>query len=105
MIALLNTNGYLRTRDVIEKLDRAGLYGMQISIDNVVPNQSSKKSLRPLMKKLGLLAAHARFRGFDAKCSFVRDADGEPLPIRSQNAAPDPRAAGLVPLTARSNFA
>ncbi|MDX2092087.1 MAG: radical SAM protein [Kofleriaceae bacterium] len=97
----LNTNGYLLTKDIIEGLNEAGLYGMQLSIDNARPNEVSKKSLKPLMPKLRLLAKHARFHvrintvlgssppaealevakavvafGFDSNCSLVRDATG-----------------------------
>ena len=62
MVPLLNTNGYLLTRDRIRRLNDAGLYGLQLSIDNVRPNATTKKSLRPLLPKLRLLAEHARFR-------------------------------------------
>ncbi len=62
MVPFVNTNGYLLTRDWIERLDRAGLYGLQISIDNVTPNDVSKKSLKVLEPKLRLLARYARFR-------------------------------------------
>ena len=60
-IAGLITNGYLLTADRIEKLNRAGLEWLQISIDNVTPDEVSKKSLKVLDKKLQLLAAHADF--------------------------------------------
>jgi MoaA/NifB/PqqE/SkfB family radical SAM enzyme len=55
------TNGYLLTADRIQKLNRAGLEHMQISIDNVMPDDVSKKSLKVLDKKLQLLAEHADF--------------------------------------------
>ncbi|HEY0252139.1 MAG TPA: radical SAM protein [Kofleriaceae bacterium] len=61
MTPFLNTNGYLLTEQVIADLNRAGLYGLQLSIDNAKPNDISKKSLKPLMPKLKLLAAHAKF--------------------------------------------
>ncbi len=48
MIAGMITNGYLLTADRIEKLNRAGLDHMQISIDNVMPDNVSKKSLKVL---------------------------------------------------------
>lgn len=105
MTPLLNTNGYLLTRKLIEQLNEAGLYGMQLSIDNARPNEVSKKSLKPLMPKLRLLARHARFRvrintvlgssppqealevartvvrlGFDSNCSLVREASGALAP-------------------------
>ncbi|HEU4732433.1 MAG TPA: radical SAM protein [Kofleriaceae bacterium] len=101
MTPLLNTNGYLLTADWVERLNRAGLYGMQISVDNVTPNAVSKKSLKTLLPKLRLLARHARFRvrincvlgssppaeavevaraaialGFDVSTSLLRHGDG-----------------------------
>jgi len=60
-IAGLITNGYLLTAERIEKLNRAGLEWLQISIDNVTPDGVSKKSLKVLDKKLQLLAEHADF--------------------------------------------
>lgn len=108
MTPFLNTNGYLLTREIIEGLNAAGLYGLQLSIDNARPNAVSKKSLKPLMPKLRLLARHARFHvrintvlgsgppaealevaravvafGFDSNCSLVRDETGALI-------APDP---------------
>jgi MoaA/NifB/PqqE/SkfB family radical SAM enzyme len=101
MVPFLNTNGYLLTRKVIEDLNAAGLYGLQLSIDNARPNAISKKSLKPLLPKLRLLARHAKFHvrintvlgssppaealevartvvalGFHSNCSLVRDASG-----------------------------
>ncbi|HYZ82923.1 MAG TPA: radical SAM protein, partial [Bryobacteraceae bacterium] len=61
IIAGLITNGYLLTADRIRKLNEAGLDHMQISIDNVMPDDVSKKSLKVLDKKLQLLAEHALF--------------------------------------------
>src|SRR3978361_1032602 len=61
MIAGMNNNGYLLTADRIQKLNRAGLDHMQISIDNVMPDEVSKKSLKVLDKKLQMLAEHADF--------------------------------------------
>lgn len=101
MTPFLNTNGYLLTRKIIEALNDAGLYGLQLSIDNAKPNAISKKSLKPLLPKLRLLARYAKFRvrintvlgasppaealevaravvafGFDSNCSLVRDETG-----------------------------
>jgi MoaA/NifB/PqqE/SkfB family radical SAM enzyme len=61
MIAGLITNGYLLVADRIQRLNRAGLEWLQISIDNVTPDEVSKKSLKVLDKKLELLAEHADF--------------------------------------------
>jgi MoaA/NifB/PqqE/SkfB family radical SAM enzyme len=113
MTPFLNTNGYLLTRDWIDRMNKAGLYGMQISIDNVNPNAVSKKSLKTLLPKLRLLAKHAQFRvrincvlgssppaeavevarevialGFDMNTSLVRAEDGTLLPV-----TPEMRAA------------
>jgi MoaA/NifB/PqqE/SkfB family radical SAM enzyme len=57
----LITNGYLLTGDRIERLNRAGLEYLQISIDNTMPDEVSKKSLKVLDQKLKLLAEHAEF--------------------------------------------
>jgi MoaA/NifB/PqqE/SkfB family radical SAM enzyme len=61
IIAGMITNGYLLTADRIKRLNRAGLDHLQISIDNVQPDEVSKKSLKVLDKKLQLLAEHADF--------------------------------------------
>ncbi len=61
MLATLITNGYLLTIERIKKLNRAGLDYLQISIDNVLPDDVSKKSLKVLDKKLQYLAHHADF--------------------------------------------
>src|SRR5579864_8688729 len=61
MIAGMITNGYLLTTERIQRLNRAGLEHLQISIDNVMPDEISKKSLKVLDKKLQLLAEHADF--------------------------------------------
>jgi MoaA/NifB/PqqE/SkfB family radical SAM enzyme len=60
-IAGLITNGYLLSPKRIDALNRAGLDYLQISIDNVEPDDVSKKSLRLLDRKLQWLAAHAHF--------------------------------------------
>jgi MoaA/NifB/PqqE/SkfB family radical SAM enzyme len=61
MIAGLITNGYLLTAGRIQRLNRAGLDHLQISVDNIQPDEVSKKSLKVLDKKLQLLAEHALF--------------------------------------------
>ena len=61
ILATLITNGYLLTVERIKRLNRAGLDYLQISIDNVKPDDVSKKSLKVLDKKLQFLAAHAEF--------------------------------------------
>jgi MoaA/NifB/PqqE/SkfB family radical SAM enzyme len=60
-IAGMITNGYLLTSQRIEKLNEAGLDHLQISIDNVMPDEVSMKSLKVLDKKLEMLRDHALF--------------------------------------------
>lgn len=105
MIPVMNSNAFILTEALIEALSDAGLYALQISIDNVEPNETTKKSLRLLQPKLVLLAQRARFHvrintvlgsgsesqalevaraavalGFEAKCSLVRDSHGKVVP-------------------------
>src|SRR6202140_502265 len=107
-IAGMITNGYLLTADRIRRLNRAGLEHMQISIDNVMPDDVSKKSLKVLDKKLQLLAEHAEFHvninsvvgggihhpkdalvvgrralelGFSATVGIIHDGDGQLRPL------------------------
>jgi MoaA/NifB/PqqE/SkfB family radical SAM enzyme len=60
-IATLITNGYLLTRARIRRLNRAGLDHLQISIDNVLPDDVSVKSLKVLDRKLQWLELEAEF--------------------------------------------
>jgi MoaA/NifB/PqqE/SkfB family radical SAM enzyme len=107
-IAGMITNGYLLTADRIQRLNRAGLEHMQISIDNVMPDDVSKKSLKVLDKKLQLLAEHAEFHvninsvvgggihkpqdavavasravelGFTSTVGIIHDSDGQLQPL------------------------
>jgi MoaA/NifB/PqqE/SkfB family radical SAM enzyme len=61
MIAGIITNGYLLTPKKILALNKAGLEHLQISIDNVQPDEVSVKSLKVLDKKLEYLAEYAEF--------------------------------------------
>src|ERR1700693_4073722 len=61
MMAGLITNGYFLVPKRIDELNRAGLDFLQISIDNVEPDEVSKKSLRVLDRKLQDLRKHAEF--------------------------------------------
>jgi MoaA/NifB/PqqE/SkfB family radical SAM enzyme len=61
VFAGLLTNGYLLTTGLIEELNSAGLDYLQISVDNVQPDEISKKSLKVLDQKLQMLAKHADF--------------------------------------------
>jgi MoaA/NifB/PqqE/SkfB family radical SAM enzyme len=60
-VATVITNGYLLSHDRIRRLNRAGLDHLQISIDNVIPDDVSKKSLKVLDQKLRWLAEDADF--------------------------------------------
>jgi len=105
------TNGYLLTADRIQRLNRAGLDHLQISIDNVMPDDVSKKSLKVLDKKLQLLAEHADFHvninsvvgggtrnphdalvvgrravqlGFTSTIGIIHDGDGQLRPLADE---------------------
>ena len=60
-IAGMITNGYLLNVERIERLNAAGLDHMQISIDNLDPDEVSMKSLKVLDKKLEMLSQYAEF--------------------------------------------
>ena len=61
MMAGLITNGYFLVPKRIQALNDAGLDFLQISIDNIEPDDVSKKSLRLLDKKLEHLREYATF--------------------------------------------
>src|ERR1700704_5991003 len=113
-IAGMITNGYLLMPDRIERLNRAGLDHMQISIDNVMPDDVSKKSLKVLDAKLRMLAEHADFHvninsvvgggirnpqdaltvgrraielGFTSTVGIIHDGDGQLRPLNDQECA------------------
>jgi MoaA/NifB/PqqE/SkfB family radical SAM enzyme len=112
-IAGMITNGYLLNVERIERLNRAGLDHMQISIDNVDPDEVSKKSLKVLDKKLQMLAEHAEFHvninsvvgggfknpqdaltigrralelGFESTIGIIHDGDGQLKPLAKDEA-------------------
>jgi len=62
MIVTMITNGFRLTRAWIDRLNAAGLQGMQVSIDNLKPDDISMKSLHSVEGKLELLSKHARFK-------------------------------------------
>src|SRR5499427_5756654 len=68
MMAGLITNGYFLVPKRIQELNAAGLDFLQISIDNVEPDDVSKKSLRVLDKKLQDLK---RYGDFDVNINSV----------------------------------
>jgi len=61
IIATVITNGYLLTEKRIKRLNSARLDHLQISIDNLIPDEVSKKSLKVLDQKLVLLSRFAEF--------------------------------------------
>jgi MoaA/NifB/PqqE/SkfB family radical SAM enzyme len=91
-IATLITNGYLLTIDRIRRLNRAGLDYLQISIDNVTPDETSKKSLQVLDRKLEWLATHAEF------AVTVNSVLGSPVrnPLDALTVAQRARSLGLI---------
>jgi MoaA/NifB/PqqE/SkfB family radical SAM enzyme len=111
MIAGMITNGYLLTADRVKRLNRAGLDHLQISVDNVMPDEVSKKSLKVLDKKLQILAEHADFHvninsvvgggistpkdaltigkralalGFTSTVGIIHDGDGQLRPLENE---------------------
>jgi MoaA/NifB/PqqE/SkfB family radical SAM enzyme len=62
MIAGMITNGFLLSKERIQKLNEAGLEHLQISIDNVTPDEVSKKSLKTLDIRLEWLSELAVFQ-------------------------------------------
>lgn len=59
---MLITNAYLLTEDSVKKLNDGGLTHMQVSIDGVYPNDVTIKVLKPLRKKLEMLAKLKNFK-------------------------------------------
>ena len=62
MLAAMISNCYLLTKEKIRKLNEAGLEYLQVSIDNVNPDDVSMKSLRLLDQKLVWLSELAEFK-------------------------------------------
>src|SRR4051812_43763032 len=110
-LAGMITNGYLLNAERIQRLNRAGLDHMQISIDNVMPDEVSKKSLKTLDYRLQLLAEHADFHvninsvvgggihhphdaievarravelGFTSTVGIIHDSDGQLQPLSAE---------------------
>ena len=111
MIAGMITNGYNLNVKRIEQLNRAGLEHMQISIDNVMPDDVSLKSLKVLDKRLQWLAEYADFHvninsvvgggihnpldalevakravqlGFSSTVGIIHDGDGQLRPLKPE---------------------
>src|SRR5271166_273162 len=112
-IAGMITNGFLLNPERIERLNRAGLDHMQISIDNLEPDEVSKKSLKTLDKRLEMLAEYAEFHvninsvvgggirnpndalvigkralelGFESTIGIIHDGDGQLKPLAEEEA-------------------
>lgn len=51
----ISTNGFLLNRDLVQRLDAAGLDTLQISVDRMTPTASTKKSLKTIIPKLRCL--------------------------------------------------
>jgi MoaA/NifB/PqqE/SkfB family radical SAM enzyme len=111
MLAGLITNGYLLNAQRIHRLNDAGLDHMQISIDNLQPDEVSKKSLKVLDLRLRWLAENALFHvninsvvgggtrnpndalviskralelGFTSTIGIIHDGTGQLRPLRDQ---------------------
>lgn len=111
IIAGMITNGYLLTAERIQRLNKAGLDHLQISIDNIKPDDISKKSLKVLDKKLQLLSRYAEFHvninsvvgggvhnpqdalvigrralelGFTSTIGIIHDGDGQLKPLKPE---------------------
>jgi MoaA/NifB/PqqE/SkfB family radical SAM enzyme len=61
MVCTTISNGYAFTDRWIDRLNRAGLTLVQISIDNLEPNEVSEKSLSKIQRRLVALAQKAEF--------------------------------------------
>jgi MoaA/NifB/PqqE/SkfB family radical SAM enzyme len=61
MVCTLISNGYALTREWVRRLNEAGLTALQMSVDNIEPNDWSQKSWVNVRKKLELLRDQARF--------------------------------------------
>ena len=110
-LAGLITNGYLLTAERVQRLNDAGLDYLQISIDNAMPDDVSKKSLKVLDKKLQILAENACFHvninsvlgggirnpedalvvgkramqlGFTSTVGIIHDGDGQLRPLAAR---------------------
>jgi MoaA/NifB/PqqE/SkfB family radical SAM enzyme len=117
------TNGFFLKKELIEDFNRAGLQGLQISIDGVKTNGTTVKVLDSLRKRLQLLKDYARFpvvvsgvigacppeetfevihyaaeMGFRPRVMFLHDRDGQ-LNLTQEQIQVFERIKGLVPRT------
>lgn len=113
-IAGMITNGYYLVPERIVRLNQAGLDHLQISIDNIQPDDVSKKSLKVLDKKLQNLSEYAEFHvninsvvgggikdpqdaltigrravelGFTSTIGIIHDGDGQLKPLGDRERA------------------
>jgi len=61
VVCTMISNGYPLTREWIRRLNAAKLSLLQMSVDNMEPNEFSQKSWSQIRKKLDLLREHAKF--------------------------------------------
>jgi MoaA/NifB/PqqE/SkfB family radical SAM enzyme len=61
VVCTLISNGYALTREWVRRLNDAGLSLLQMSVDNIEPNEWSQKSWSQVRKKLELLKETAKF--------------------------------------------
>jgi MoaA/NifB/PqqE/SkfB family radical SAM enzyme len=112
-IAGMITNGYLLNKERIERLNKAGLDHMQISIDNLEPDEVSMKSLKVLDRQLVALSEYAEFHininsvvgggikdpndaliigrravelGFTSTIGIIHDGSGQLKPLKAEEA-------------------
>jgi len=103
-IAGMITNGYLLNVDRIARLNQAGLDHMQISIDNLEPDEVSKKSLKVLDKKFHVninsvvgggfknpndalvIGRRALELGFESTIGIIHDGSGQLKPLLPEEA-------------------
>jgi MoaA/NifB/PqqE/SkfB family radical SAM enzyme len=62
MVVTSISNAYPVTRKWIDRMNDAGLSLLQVSVDNMEPNDVSQKSWSKIKKRLEVLRDHARFR-------------------------------------------
>lgn len=121
-ISTVITNGYFLVPERIKRLNAAGLDYLQISIDNVQPDDVSKKSLKVLDQKLKwlaeyadfdvtinsvlgseisqpedayLIAARARELGFNSTVGILHDGSGQLAPLQTRQRNVYDRILGL----------
>ncbi len=132
MIPMINSNGWLLNPELIQNLNTAGLFGMQISCDSLEDNDITRKSMKRLHPKLELLKEHANFKvringvlgstppeevievakialdyKFDFQCSLLRDELGQALSLdkKTQEAYMTIRSMkGRLPAFLNDNF-